>query len=293
MVEGMAAHCAVMQMMPSYVEERVGGVMDNLQFGRLWHTDAHARIRAARDVSGVDQAALQKWVGSDCPVTPWPYGMPTVINPKVIVLGPSPGNSPATGKNAAAPPKSYDPPSFGEFHPKLFYPDSRGFFVKVRQLCSGILGARYGLAEQDALALSGMMNLDIGQFGNASDVRFDSRLVKWVLATIHHKLRPDYLVCLGLKSRVGDVLQGLSPDLDASRPHRMLEFNAYSGRALRYHEWTVPRADGGSMRVVLWPQHPSRPPFSNPELWQASIDEYARSVVALECPNMAANPIER
>lgn len=258
--------------------------MDTLQASQLWHVDAQERLLAARQAPKADQVELQQWVSSGCPVAAWPYGMPTVINPKVIVLGPSPGNSPATGQNAAAPPPSYDPPSFGESHPKLFYPDSRGFFVKVRQLCSGILGARYGLAERDALALSGMMNLDIGQFGNASDVQYDARLVQWVLSTIHQKLRPDYLICLGLKSRIGDILPSLSPELDVRRPHRSLGFNAYSRRALRYQEWTVSRDDGGSMRVVLWPQHPSRAPFSNPLLWQASIDEYAHSVVALERP---------
>lgn len=255
--------------------------MDIQKNTQLWDSNPHVRLRAARDTGATNQDAIQKWVSSNCPVTPWPYGMPTVINPKIIVLGPSPGNSPAKD-GGAAPLPSYDPPAFGEPHQKLFYQDTKRFFVKVRALCSGILATRYGLTEHEALSLSGMMNLDTGQFGNAKDVQFDAQLVRWVLSTIHEKLRPDYLICLGLKSRIADILPFVSPGLDSRRPHRTLEFKGYTRRVLRYHEWTVRRSDGDSMRLVLWPQHPSRAPFSNPLLWQASIDEYAKSTTALD-----------
>lgn len=147
--------------------------MDILSHTKLWHADAQVRLRAARSTATANHGTIQEWVGSDCPVATWPYGMPTAINPKLIVLGPSPGNSPATEKGSV-PKLRYDPPTFGVPHSKLFYEDTKRFFVKVRALCRGILGARYGLAEHDALSLSGMMNLDTGEFGNAKEVQFDT-----------------------------------------------------------------------------------------------------------------------
>ncbi len=246
--------------------------------GQLWHEDAHTRLQTARNISPADQASYVNSVSANCPVPTWPHGMPTAINPKIVVLGPSPGNSPEKGEKQA--PSSYSPPTFGTAHSKLFYSDARGFFAKVRLLCIGILREQYGLSDGDALALSGMMNLDIGQFGRSSEVKYDPNLVRWVLRTIIDKLRPDHLICIGLKSEAKVILPQIAQGIDATRPDRVLTFRAYAKRSLTYQEWSVKRNDSATTRVVLWPQHPGKAPFTNAQLWQASIDEYVNSLTS-------------
>lgn len=247
--------------------------VDQLRDGRLWSNKATDRLSAAREAAIADRIRLQQWIGRDCPVASWPYGMPTAINPKVVVLGPSPGASPAAGDEVQP---SYEPPTFGEHHPQLFYADRRSFFLKVRALCAGLLECAEGLEEADALALSGMMNLDVRRNGNAADVKTDAKLMQWVTETITQRLRPDYLICLGLKARIKDVLPLISSHFDSGRPMRSFRFDAQP--KLKYQEWLLERSDKSQMRVVFWPQHPSRAPFSNGELWQASIVQYAQSL---------------
>src|SRR3712207_6436793 len=87
----------------------------------LWSQDPHERLRAARNIAPAQELRLQKDVASGCPVDPWPYGMPTVINPVVLVMGPSPGNSPRKGDENARLRKPYVLPTIGKPHPDIFY----------------------------------------------------------------------------------------------------------------------------------------------------------------------------
>src|SRR5437667_12606597 len=63
----------------------------------LWANDPLVRLATARTLSERAQAATTRRLVSTAPIRPWPYGMPTVANPWVVVLGVSPGDSPAAG----------------------------------------------------------------------------------------------------------------------------------------------------------------------------------------------------
>jgi hypothetical protein len=65
----------------------------------LWSDDPKERLDACADLSVV--SALPALMSKTAPMTPWPFGMPTSINPFVVFVGASPGNSPSSRRNAA------------------------------------------------------------------------------------------------------------------------------------------------------------------------------------------------
>jgi hypothetical protein len=58
----------------------------------LCANDPVVRLAAARNLSDRAEAATTRRLVSTAPIRPWPYGMPTVANPWVVVLGVSPGD---------------------------------------------------------------------------------------------------------------------------------------------------------------------------------------------------------
>ena len=61
---------------------------------RLWGDSMGERLRGARALSESALSAVHEELCLGCPVTPWPYGNATLINPMLVTLGPSPGGSP-------------------------------------------------------------------------------------------------------------------------------------------------------------------------------------------------------
>lgn len=244
----------------------------------LWSADATTRLRVARSLSDNAKSALQQHIVKNCPADPWPYGMPTVVNPLVLVLGPSPGNSPMAGDQEIIRRRPYDPPTYGIPHPKILIEDSKSFFEKIRSLFAILINQVYGLERDDALSLSGLLNLDDGRYGDSSKIEFDTSFISWVLRTAVDTLQPDFLICLGLKGRISEILPVIDSSIDFTRPHRAQAFQAYQSKALKWSEWKLRRPDGTFTRLVLWPQHPSRAPFSNKTLWDRSVVEYAQGL---------------
>ena len=97
----------------------------------------------------------------------------------------------------------------------------------------------------------------------------DPAFARWVLKTIKHKLRPRFLVCLGLKGKLRD-----DPDLrkvfettfglNLREPH---EEHAFPDKG-SFEEWNVV---DGQLKIVLWPNSPSRFPF---EKWKTACEEF-------------------
>ncbi len=94
--------------------------------------------------------------------------------------------------------------------------------------------------------------------------------VRWLLQTIKHKLRPSILVCLGLNDKLKkeplrsafETTFGLKLD----EPDDKYRFDIYF-----FREWKVTE---GRLKIVFWPNHPSRHPFSNFEIWQKACEEF-------------------
>src|SRR5260370_5392666 len=83
----------------------------------LWSNDPAERLAAA-----VDPVVVGHWprrIGDTAPVRPWPFGMPSSINPFVVFLGASPGGSPP----ACEVREPYELPTAGVAHPKLYVCD--------------------------------------------------------------------------------------------------------------------------------------------------------------------------
>ena len=202
-----------------------------------------------------------------------PYGNATSINPLLVTLGPSPGGSP----DRSVPDQAGKPlalPTAGVMHPHTNYEDGKNYWRKICWLARTILQAGTTSSE-DSYALFGNMNLDSSRSGRASDVCIDERFGRWVLHTIRDGLRPRFLVCFGLKSKpeaMELLAQAFRIDVLTPREHPLA---CYERKRLVFREWDCEGTAGNPIKLVLWPQHPSRAPFTNIEIWRNACHEFA------------------
>ena len=160
-----------------------------------------------------------------------------------------------------------DRPTAGRPHPHVFYQDSKGYWDKIRYLACTLLTPPSGSAE-DAYALFGNLNLDPRRSGSASEVAVNPDFVRWLLETIRDKLRPSFLVCLGLKGKLRDD-PALRKVFETTLGLNLRGPDAYDKGFFK--EWNV--ADG-QLKIVFWPNHPSRPPFTRFENWKKACEEF-------------------
>ena len=246
----------------------------------LWSAKPLERLHSARQVTAAELRHLHESLCSGCPIEPWPFGNATVVNPFLVTLGASPGNSPAAGDADFLSAGGHLFPTCGEPHPGTRYRDTRGFWDKLRVLVRTALMAP-DACEDDGLSLFGNLNLDTGMSGEAKTVSVKSEFAEWLLRTIRHKLRPRIVVMLGLttylrgNSDVAGILREVFPGFELNRPHREIPFYAYEKKRLLFREWDVGDDKSGNLTLVMWPQHPSKAPFSNGEYWAASCREFA------------------
>ena len=60
----------------------------------LWSSIPRDRLNSARQISESERKRVIGEISNTSPMEPWPFGMPTSVNPFVLTIGPSPGNSP-------------------------------------------------------------------------------------------------------------------------------------------------------------------------------------------------------
>ena len=243
----------------------------------LWSNDPLERLQTARMLSPNEAAEHQSALVESSPIKPWPYGMPTTINPFLVILGPSPGNSPAK-RDVDTDPK----PTVGKAHPGFFYHDTKKYWERVRELSAGLIQAYAPeLTPEDCYALSGQMNLSVSESGQAIKVKIEREYAKWVPEVIANLLRPRLVILLGLLGLMKNnqdlqdtfASSGAIP-IDWKRPDCKLPFRGYIGRQQYFYRiWKISRPDGANMTIISWPNHPSRPPMTNAAVWGASIDE--------------------
>ncbi len=243
---------------------------------RIWGQSISGRLDGARSLSGSALATVHEDLCEGCPVAVWPYGNATSINPLMVTLGPSPGGSPDPGVADPAG-EPLELPTAGVRHPHTTYQDSRGFWRDIRLLARTVVQSG-ATGSEDSYALFGNMNLDTNRSGRASGVRIDPAFGEWVLRTIRDKLRLRFVICLGLKSKP-QALKLLSRAFDefdpARPPHAEHELECYRRRRHVFQEWDCEGPHGNRIKLVLWPQHPSRSPFTNPETWRDACMEFA------------------
>jgi len=245
----------------------------------LFSADPAERLGAARSLSQADVVELQNSCAGEAPMKPWPYGMPTVINPYVVFMGPSPGRAPLPDDQIPQG-KPYPPPTAGVPHCRIYYPGR--YFDQIRKAAEIIIRSRRpALSEEDCHALVGNVNLSTGNSGEAQRVSLDPAYGRWIPQLITTTLRPRVLVAIGLRgvfSKAGN-LAAFDPErlmkIAWDRPDVRLPFRSYTGQHLCFQIWQRSSVTGSPITVVSWPNHPSRVPFSSDEMWKASAREFA------------------
>lgn len=247
---------------------------------KLWSSKPLERLKAARQMTSTELKQLHKNLGKGCPVEPWPYGNATTVNPFLVTLGVSPGNSPAAGDTTFLRAGGHQLPTAGAPHPGTRYRDPRRYWDKVRILArTTVMGADAN--EDDVLSLFGNINLDTGQSGQAENVVVKAEFAAWVLHSIRYHLKPRYVVMLGLPTYlrsnrdIAEIFEKTFPGFKVERPHREVPFHAYEKKRFVFREWDIANECSEGLTLVMWPQHPSQSPFTNLEFWHAACQEFA------------------
>jgi hypothetical protein len=210
----------------------------------------------------------------------WPEGFPASIDPRLVFIGVSYGNSP--DKSSEAKRKSgsgyfkSSPSAVKDLTSHFYYPDTRSYWEKLR-LLSNLYFSQ--LSEVDAISLTTHINLGTGSAGGASVHDVEERYVRWASRLINYSHNPDLVILFGLWGIIRDSRvtqwwnhrQGIN--VDWARPSHTLNFPV-SGRIYRFRAWTALNANGHLVKVVIWPNHPSRPPFGSLQNWKKSVDDF-------------------
>jgi len=257
----------------------------------LWRELPAARVAAAKQLPDDALSALTREFLEGCPSDAWPYGCSTSINPWILFLGPSPGASPAAGDADYKLRPSYSPTA-GSPPTSMTYVDSRGFCDRLRSLTVAVVRADDGpdVGTEDALALAGLMNLDPGASGQAKNVEVDPAFGRWALEVSFRRLRPRYIVGVGLGDFLRDASRRWLRDALGSyvgmsfHPDRApisVPFRGYKLKNYKFRVWPSSNADLGAQHLILFPQHPSRAPMTNANTWGAAVREFVDLTRAL------------
>lgn len=255
----------------------------NTNHDDLWGAHPIERLQAARVLKPQDLQSITKDFLKGCPLSSWPYGCNTSINPWIVFLGPSPGASPAADDinfvtRDGIPPTTGTPPPGS-----MGYSDNKGFFKRLRSLTASIIRAEVNsnVSEFDAYSLAGMMNLASGASGEASNVMIDPVFARWAIDTSFRRLRPRYVVCVGLKGFLKNhrwLLDAISEytgcSFNPDRPPISKPFNASTKTRLTFSAWPLLNDTREHQHLILFPQHPGKPPMKSPEIWDEATCEF-------------------
>lgn len=219
---------------------------------------------------------------STCPEGSWPVGMPSSIDPRLVLVGVSPGNSPMTDSSTGSDTRHFQsiPTVENDQTSHFYYPDTTGYWERLRYLCAEFFRSENEkLSEKDAISLSTHLNLGTGSAGLASVQDVEKAYVQWVSLLLNTEFNPDLVVLFGLKNILTDETvcgwwnhqNGLK--VVWSRPISTVPFSRYKVRTYRFRIWEASNASGHRFPLVIWPNHPSRVPFRDIELWKASVSE--------------------
>ncbi len=220
---------------------------------------------------------------------PWPHGMPTSAAPLWIAIGLTPGggkgktekavkdieNTLTFGRPAGIRPTKNNPDGDG-----LFWEKDTDYFKKVRSLFLKLGRLKDNrLSEDSCLALSGHLNLGTGQNGVGANAELEPQIIRWVSSLLANHFRPDVVVVFGWLGRLNEIGQywnhanGLHVDWNS--PTALVKFKA-DGRNYRFRIWMGKNKAGDVIKIIGWPNHPSRRPFTGGEKgveWKRALSE--------------------
>ena len=233
----------------------------------IWAKDPKLRL----DVRMVDQRLqyrLKLDLTQRCPVQPWPYGMPTTVNPWLVIVGISPGAGNHTPAEIRERRKDYVP-CCGDPHRNFNLGGSwKGYWPKIRELCTLLLAEELD-SDWNALSVCGHLNLGEGQSGTGNRNAIDPKLLRWIPDVVSKQLRPEVVILLGMKKLredgeldpwKGGPLGFVVEDEPRVEPFRI----SRGKKKVCFRMWENPQR-GYPNRVIMLPNHPSRPPMTNPK----------------------------
>ena len=221
--------------------------------------------------------------------------MPASLDPKIVLIGASPGNSPIAGDKGAATGYTSIPTVFTPENSHFYYKDGKRYTEEVRYLARAFcLMEGTVTSERDALSLCSHFNLGTKRAGTVSKPVIEQDVVQWVSRLLNTVHNPDLIVLFGLLKILQDRDQEVSSwwnckgglQINWNKPDHQRIFSGYTKKALRYREWIAHNSQGNDVRVVTWPQHPSKPPFTHDmKMWESSVAEGLASNDALLASN--------
>lgn len=254
----------------------------------LWDNNPRVRLEAARKMSQEEQNAIVEELCLTSPIKPWPYGMPTSVNPIVVIVGVSPGNSPdpndrevceAIKNNQKLSSIKFPKPTIGTPHERIYYRDTTKYWDKTRELCVAVV-KKYDktLSEKECLSLSGHLNLGLGAFGTANATSVEYPIIKWVSNILYSYLSPRIVILFGLKgifSKDKNCLEAWNHTsglkINWMKPSKETKLVGYK---YKFSVWDSMRADKELAKIVMWPNHPSRHPFTDRGEWTKAIEQF-------------------
>lgn len=240
------------------------------------------RLRQLQSLSTREAGRLVDWVMEGVPGGVWPHGMPCSAAPHVVVLGVGPGDSPDRKHMHTCDEDRrpwVDKPSSG-----FWYKDKKHYWDKVRSVCLALITRDApGFSERECITLSANLNLSERAAGQAANAEIQPELVQWVARLLRFKFQARYLVCFGVKEMLRDnqmVWSGANGlTIDWRRYSHKESF-----RKNYFRHWRLERDRQPPLDVLMWPNHPGKPPFSGCDAthptWQASLHQARRLVSA-------------
>lgn len=263
-------------------------------FERSTVSDYVQHLRRLRTLPSSELEAQVQSLIDRTPENVWPGGFPASLDPKLVVIGVSYGNSP----HAASEQQRSEGQDYFVSRPGVqvgddshfYYPDSRAYWKKIRHLSMAYFSSRQPeMSQVDALSLTTHINLGTGVAGSASKHDVEKNYVQWASRLLAQTHKPDLVVLVGLKRILKDPevaawwnhAEGLP--VNWRKPEHAFKFQA-CGRNYSYESWEVSNGLGHTVQVVLWPNHPSRAPFSAFSEWKRSVDGFLQhSLSSTKC----------
>lgn len=241
-------------------------------------------LRHFESMSGEEQDERRNELIQTTPEKCWPEGMPASIDPKLVLIGVSYGNSPSIeAEDSYKKDGSYffsEPCVVKPDNSHFYYPDTRRYWLKLRYLSHSYFKMHdSNITENEAISLTSHFNLGTGSAGMATVKDVEEPYVKWVSNLLDKIHSPDIVILFGLNGILGvDEIFGwwnqTGLSVNWKKPDNSFLLSSYSKKNYMFREWSAINSNGHTMRLVMWPNHPSRHPFSSFELWKQSVDEY-------------------
>ncbi|MEC4749738.1 hypothetical protein [Methylomicrobium sp. Wu6] len=236
-----------------------------------------------------EEAKLKNDLIQLTPEKVWPDGMPASLDPKLVLVGVSPGNAPNYETEELRKESSdycySEPRAIKTENSHFYYPDARDYWIKLRYLSHSFFKRFHPeITEIQALSLTSHVNLGTGSAGSATIKDVEKDYVKWVSDLLNETHSPDLVVLFGLNGilKDDDISKWWNESglrVDWKKPTNTFGFNGYIQRSYYFREWSVRNAKSHPIRLVIWPNHPSRPPFSDLSIWKQAVSEYLDNYV--------------